>query len=137
MATMASMSLVDAEATPVTHVLYPVSNSWPLTWRERLANVPAACQVNLVMRRTTAKDEMGIEVVNLRFGLPVMESITNQNSAGYTAPSKIAYVITHDHRAIIPMRSTEQQRLNARKLFADALGNSQVIDAITKLEYPY
>lgn len=126
MSQIANITVFDGAATPVSHTLVPQSvtrdkGTVVAVWREQLASLPTEAQVTATARLTTLKNrtvraEVLVEV-------PVMETVTNQNAAGYTAAPKVAFV---DRISLIQFqhpRSTITSRRLARMLAVN-IGNN-------------
>ena len=96
MSAQANIVIFDGAATPVSHTFIPLGSSVdPIlgkvaAWREVLASVPL--YANASLQTTIKRLKSGIQRHELRFQVPVMESISGQNAAGYTAAPKVAYV---------------------------------------------
>lgn len=125
MANIANIVVFDGAATPVSHTLVPVDVSKdPSTgaivavWREQVASLPTYAQVTATARLSKSK-RSGVWNVDFRIEVPVMESISGQNSAGYTAAPKVAYVDTtgiyghyHERGSIAGRRLSRQLAVN-------------------------
>lgn len=123
MSAQASLIAFDGASTPVSHTLVALGTSVEsdgtkvAEWGERLATVPENAQVTCVSRRRKLKS--GKIQESFTVTVPVMESISGQNQAGYTAAPIVAYpetfVITHykDPRStVITARIARQLALN-------------------------
>lgn len=119
MANIANIAFYDGAATPVLHTLIPISVEKSRTngkiealWREQVATLPTYAQMEARMTLArTAKS--GVWHVTFSLGTPVMESVSGQNSAGYTAAPKVAYVNTSGFFGHYHERSTiAERRLN-------------------------
>lgn len=51
-----------------------------------------------------------------------MEAVTNQNAAGYTAPPKVAHIVTQEWVGYYHERSTQADRKLGRQLLINILG---------------
>lgn len=136
MANMADITVYDGAATPVAHVLKTVSVSRKddvieATWRENLASVPVYAQVTLTMRLSRLKS--GVYRVESKVEVPVMEAISGQNAAGYTAAPKIAYVNTVNTVGLFHERSDANGRRLVRQMANNINGNisTSVTPAVT------
>lgn len=126
MPTMADITVYDGAATPVAHVLKAVSvtrkdDVIEALWRENLSSVPVYAQVKLTMRLTRLKS--GVYRVESKVEVPVMEAISGQNAAGYTAAPKIAYVNTVSTTGLFHERSDANGRRLARQMAINIGGN--------------
>lgn len=126
MSALANLTVYDGAATPVLHTLVPI-RAWQekgaqcAEWREMIASLPTEAQVSAVTRQVTLKS--GVKRKELNVFVPVMESITNQNAAGYTAAPKVAYVDRYDIVNYSHPRSTITGRRTARMLAVNAANN--------------
>lgn len=149
MAQIADITVFDGAAPPVSHTLSAesvtrVGSVTTATWREKLATVPDEAQVYAILRIETLKS--GVRVVSLETGVPVMESINGQNSSGYTAPPKVAYIDRDVHTKYVHPRSTLHSRQISAQLARNLLNNVStttpavtvgvVADALQKLLAP-
>lgn len=96
MSSQASITAYDGAATPVNHTFYPIGNSvdeklgFVSKWREGLSGVPLYAQPRITTLLKKLKD--GKTRCEIRVEVPVMEAVSNQNAAGYTAAPKVAYI---------------------------------------------
>ena len=125
MANIANIVVFDGAAVPVSHTLVPVEVSKdPKTgatvarWREQVPNLPTYAQVTATARLSKSR-RSGIWNVDFRVEVPVMESVSGQNSSGYTAAPKVAYIDTtgiyghyHERGTIAGRRLSRQLALN-------------------------
>jgi hypothetical protein len=123
---IANITVFDGAGTPVSHTLTAISvtrkdNSVIAEWREMSATVPAYAQVRASMKLETLKS--GVYKCETRVVVPVMEAVTNQNAAGYTAAPKVAYENTFVTTAFLHQRSTVTDRRLARQILVNLLGN--------------
>lgn len=125
MSQQANITVFDGASTPVSHTLVgegvekDANGTITARWKESLPGVPDDAQVRLTM--TKRKLPSGVFRVTCQTEIPVMESISGQNSSGYTAPPKVAYVdqdttVQHSHG-----RSTVTSRRLARQLHVNIL----------------
>lgn len=95
MSSQANITVFDGAATPVSHTLVPIENrvlsdgTQFALWREQLPTLPVEAQIRIEMRKR--KLSSGVFETRTRIIVPVMESISGQNAAGYTAAPKVAY----------------------------------------------
>jgi hypothetical protein len=127
MTTQANIVVYDGASTPVAHTLKPMSNKYDeklgqvAFWRETLSNLP----INANVRCTTLEKKLknGFTRLEIRIEVPVLESVSGQNSAGYTAAAKIAYVNQSSQVLYISDRATEEERRTIRMLSVN-IGNN-------------
>jgi len=119
MSAIANLVAFDGAATPVSHTLVPISvtrsaDKVVAEYREMLASVPVYAQVRAILTLQTLKS--GVYKEELRVTVPVMETVTNQNAAGYTAAPKVAYENTMVFQGFSHQRSDITGRRLARQL---------------------
>lgn len=127
MSQQANITVFDGAATPVTHTLVGESverspqGAYVARWKESLTGVPDYAQVRL--STTKRKLPSGVFRVSARAEVPVMESVSGQNAAGYTAPPKVAYVDTVEIVGYFHERGTLAGRRLCRQLAINAAGS--------------
>lgn len=127
MSAQANIVAFDGAATPVSHTLVPVSNktdangATTLEWGERNTSLPMLAQVSARMISRKLND--GRHLVSFSTMVPVMESISGVNAAGYTAAPKVAYTVPITTTAYFPDRATPAERKLVRQLHQNILGN--------------
>jgi hypothetical protein len=126
MSAIANIAVYDGAATPVLHTLVPVSVTRDrggilAYWREQLASVPTEAQVWATMKLDTLKG--GVVRAEITVGVPVMETVTNQNAAGYTAAPKVAYMDKNVWTSFHHPRSTITSRRLCRQLLTNISNN--------------
>lgn len=126
MSTQSNITVFDGAATPVSHTLVPdgvfrEGNKMVAKWKESLASVPDYAQIRVTLTRELLPS--GIYKETVRTEVPVMETVTNQNSQGYTAPPKVAYTDTHETVGYFSQRGTNTGRRLARQLHVNLMGN--------------
>jgi len=109
----------DGAATPVQHTFIPESvirdkGEITATYREQIADVPVYAQPSVVLKMKRMGS--GVYRVSSRVSVPVMEAVGAQNSAGYTAAPKVAYVDTAESIGYFHERSTIAGRRLSRQL---------------------
>lgn len=121
MSAQANIVAFDGAATPVTHTFVPVgvtsdsqTKELIALWREALTTVPTYAQIGV--KTSERKLNNGLLRVAVQVTVPVMESVSGQNAAGYTAAPKVAYtnqitVVGNFHE-----RSTIAERRLVRQL---------------------
>jgi hypothetical protein len=127
MGQQANITVFDGASTPVTHTLVgegverTTEGSLLATWKESAAGVPDYAQIRATQSKRKLKT--GIWRVAMRAEVPVMESVSGQNSAGYTAPPKVAYTDTVELVGYFHQRSLIAGRRLARQLALNLGGN--------------
>lgn len=126
MSSIANIVVYDGAATPVAHTLVPESvtregGEIVAVYREQLASVPKYAQVWASLK--LAKLRSGVYKTEVRVVVPVMETVTNQNAAGYTAAPKVAYENTNVWSSFFHERSDISGRRLSRQLLVNIANN--------------
>jgi hypothetical protein len=127
MSQQANITVFDGAATPVSHTLVGDGvvrlndGTISASWKESLSGVPDYAQVRVTM--TKRKLPSGVFRVTSRAEVPVMESISGQNSSGYTAPPKVAYTDTVECVGFFHERGVVTGRRLARQLAVNVMGS--------------
>ncbi len=126
MSAQANIVAYDGAGTPVLHTFTPVEAFRELdvlvsSWRENLTSVPVYACPKVTSRLIRQKS--GVYRASVRVEIPVMEAVLNQNAAGYTAPPKVAHVVTQEWVGYYHERSTQADRKLGRQLLINILGN--------------
>lgn len=127
MGQQANITVFDGASTPVVHTLVgdgvfrDKDGTLRASWKESLLSVPDYAQIRAIT--TKRKLPSGITRVAVRAEVPVMESVSGQNAAGYTAPPKVAYVDTVEVVGYFHERSTVAGKRLARQLAINLAGN--------------
>jgi len=124
MSAQVNLVAYDGAGTPVIHTLAPVGVKQTVEgviaeWRELLSTVPAYANVAAVSKCKLQKN--GMWRVEFRATVPVMESVSGANAAGYTAAPKIAYSNVVSVVGYFHERSTTLERRLIRQLACNAL----------------
>ncbi len=120
MSSIADLVAFDGASTPVSHTFKALSVAKDgkrilASYRESIAGVPVYAQA----RVTVYQDEVttnGIYRNGVLVEVPVMETVTNANAAGYTAAPKVAHVVSSRHEFLTHERSDVTIRRLARQL---------------------
>jgi len=128
MSAIANIAAYDGTSgVQILHTFVPVSvsregpNKVRSQWRETGLAVPTIAQPRLDM--VLEKLKSGIYRLERRLVIPVMESISGQNSAGYTAAPKVAYENTDIYIGFFSERSDVAGRRLIRQLGVNIDGN--------------
>lgn len=136
MSAIASITIDDGQATPVSHTFNPIMSS-PATYRENgNASVPLVGQSDIQLSLVDGKNGP-VNRAKLTLRIPVLETTTGSSYAGYEAPPKIAYYMQANLTVLLPNRSTGSQRKDLRVLLKNLLSDAQVVSLIDNLEKPY
>lgn len=128
MSAQANIVAFDGAATPVSHTLVPMGagidlklGSAIVKWSEKIASLPDEAQVRATMTKQKLKN--GTTRVALNVEVPIMETVTNQNAAGYTAAPKVAFVDVIQVVGYHSPRSTVNSRRLVRQLALNIAGS--------------
>lgn len=119
MAVQSNVTVFDGANTPVSHTFGGIGvrlrgDIWEALWREYSQTLPTDACPRLSI--TLQKVKSGQNRVGVRFEVPVMESISGQNSSGYTASPKVAYVTVTELNQYSHARSSYADRKLGRML---------------------
>lgn len=125
MSAIANLIAFDGQSTPISHTFVADSvardgTTVMASYKEATAGVPDYAQGRVMIKKT--KLGSGVFRVSHRVELPVMEAINAQNSSGYTAPPKVAYVDTVEIVGFYHERSVIANRRSARQLAINIAG---------------
>lgn len=127
MSTQANIVAFDGATTPVSHTFIPIASvglgqsGWEGSWRDNNAALPIIAAPRITQKFNELKG--GIVRCETAVELPVMESVSGQNSAGYTAAPKVAHVIKEAYVTYAHERATPADRRLARQLLINVMGN--------------
>lgn len=127
MSQQANIVAFDGAATPVSHTFTPIGNSVDeklgsvSKWREGLTGVPLYANTRVTSLLKKLKD--GKTRCEIRVEVPVMESVSGQNAAGYTASPKVAYIDQVSVISYFHERSPTANRRLARMLAVNIANN--------------
>lgn len=120
MSQQANIVAFDGFGTPATHTFVgeglhrEADGTQVAEYKESLPGIPDYAQMRV--RLTKRKLKSGVFRVATRVEVPVMEAVNAQNSSGYTAAPKVAYVDTIEIVGFHHQRSTVTGRRLARQL---------------------
>lgn len=126
MSQIANITVFDGAGTPVTHSLVAIEvtkekGKTTALWREQNAALPVYAQIRATA--TFERLKSGVYKSEARVVVPVMESVSGQNAAGYTAAPKVAYENTYVTTGFFHERSDITGRRLARQIMVNLLGN--------------
>lgn len=126
MSAIANIVVFDGQATPVSHTFVAASvarlgTDVIASYKEQTAGVPDEAQGRVTVKYS--KLGSGVSRTSVRVELPVMESISGVNSAGYTAAPKVAYTDTVEVVGYYHQRSIIAGRRGVRQMAANLLNN--------------
>jgi hypothetical protein len=126
MSNIANIVAFDGAATPVSHTLLAIDVTREngvvvANYRESLAGVPVYAQPRCTLKLERLKS--GVYKSEQRTVVPVMETVSGQNAAGYTAAPKVAYENTTILGGLFHERSDSTGRRLVRQLGLNISGN--------------
>lgn len=126
MSQIANITVFDGAGTPVVHTLVAIEVTKEKgkalsLWRENNAALPVYAQIRATA--TLERLKSGVYKAEQRVVVPVMESVSGQNAAGYTASPKVAYENTFVTTGFFHERSTVVDRRLARQISLNLGGN--------------
>lgn len=137
MSAIANIVINDGKATPVAHTYNPWKTD-PASYRESISGVAQIGQGRITVTGKTATAPNGMNRVNVKLELPVLETAAaNGSFNGYIAGPGVAYTVTASVDFILPNRSSEAERKDLRVLLTNLLANANLVDSIDKLQLPY
>lgn len=105
----------DTVTTPIEYTLEPITDTPFPMWRASVANVPIDGQIRFSQQSEKLKS--GGYKMTAKLEVPVMETLgASGTSAGYTAPPKVAHVVTTIVTQFTDRRATTQDAANALKM---------------------
>jgi len=139
MASQASISINDAESTPVSHTFTPEGAGWDpkiggiaAKWVDISATAAIGYwRLGLSFKRPTGSEKN--YRVNAKTTVPVLETLSGSTLAGIVAAPSVAYVLSSETKAVLPERSTLQARKNANAIHKGFLANAAYTDAVESL----
>lgn len=126
MSAITDITVFDGAATPVSHTLKAISvvkenGLYNALWRETVSTLPTEAQVRAELKQRVLKS--GVLETRLRVVVPVMESISGQNAAGYTAAPKVAFEDAQEWVSFAHPRSTITSRRLAKQILTNLSNN--------------
>lgn len=127
MSAQANIVAFDGAATPASHTFIPLGSFQDAKlgnlarWRELLASVPLYANARVTTFDKALKS--GVSREEIRVEVPVMESVSGVNAAGYTAAPKVAYINQVSLVAYFDARATPAERRLARQLLVNISNN--------------
>lgn len=136
MSSIANLVAFDGAATPVSHTFAPIGitntgGEIEASYVETLTGVPLYASPSVKVGRSK-RLKSGVYRSIITVTVPVMESVSGQNAAGYTAAPKVAYedkiqVVQFAHE-----RSTSTSRRLVRQLTTNILNG--VLTTVTPVQ---
>lgn len=141
MSAVSTITLADAQATPVNHNFIPLGPDAKGVWwfEDQSQSTPLGYwRISLELKRTlpgaagTAASSNRVNRVKVTLHLPTLETLGTSDS-GITPPPTIAYVDRGSMEFILAERDSLQNRKDLRKMLSNLASNTQVVDMVENL----
>jgi len=142
MAARAVISLLDGQATPVTHTFSPnsgdgnVPGTSVISYEDRVGGVSVGFNRVSISTRQPSKQNRNYKVAVL-IQVPVLEVVSNSTVSGIAPAPQAAYVDTVRMEFILPERSSVQSRKDLLAYTKNLLANAVMTSSIVDLEQPW
>lgn len=144
MSAVATITLADAQATPVNHSFVPLGTDNNGVWwfEDQSASAPIGYnKISLSITRPASagagKNSAGrVARVKIGIHLPTLTTLGTSDS-GLTPPPTIQYVERFNGEFILPEESSLQNRKDVRKYLDGLLSDTGVIDMVENLRNLY
>lgn len=144
MSTVATITLPDAQGTPVNHSFVPLGTDQQGVWwyEDQSASAPIGNnRISLSISRpgnppAGASSKGRMSRVKLGIHLPTLTTL-GTSDAGLTPSPTVQYVERVNCELMLPEESSLQNRKDARKFLLGLLADAQVIDMIENLRNVY
>lgn len=137
MAAIANMTLLDGQATPVAKVFTPAKAALDSAqWSDRSSGRYIGLPTINIQSKIPVKNSPLFKV-NFSVDLPVLETITNANASGYTAPPQVAYVERVVGTVFSHARSGVQERKDICAFTSNLFKDPQFVNLVVNFEQPY
>lgn len=145
MSQLTTVTLTDAQATPVAHNFVPNGRDEKGTFwliDRSLTNAIGYWKISIEFKEpppatagTASKDRS----YRVRYGLhePIMEALSNSTASGVLPAPTVAYIPRSFMEFILPERSVLLDRQNIRKMSAGLLNDAQLLNIVQLLDRPY
>lgn len=134
MASITSIVLPDAAATPVNHTFVPDSVKGDTgNWANQAPSLPIGFET-IGATLTNPSGKSSVYRANLSMKLPVLKTTTD---SGGNSTTTVDYWMEFTGEFKIPQRSSLQNRKDLRKLVAGLLNDAQIIAIVEGLQHVY
>lgn len=142
-ATATAIVLADAQATPVNHTFNPIGKDekevfWFIDQSATNAIGFWRISVDISQPKTPQVGESSSRRVNrIMVGLhePVLETVSNNTVSGIAPAPTVSYIPRVFCEFVVPERSALLDRQNLRKMAANLLANSNIVNVVENLNY--
>lgn len=132
---MEMANIVAYDSSAAAHTFVPISitregGKVKASWREESSSIPIAAQSRIEAEAEQLKS--GVFRVYVKTVVPVMETVSGQNAAGYTAWSKVAHELTGSTTFLFSPRANTSERTFLHTLHGNVTaGRSTNLAAVT------
>jgi len=144
MSAVTSISLDDAQGTPVSHTFVPLGPDLKgVWWFEDQTGVASIGfnRISLALTRAgnpAPGSNSGDRVNRVKIGMHMPKTETlGTDGAGLTPPPTVAYIDRSITEYILPERDSLQDRKDIRKMSMNLLANAQVVAMVENLQNVY
>lgn len=143
MATATAIVLADAQATPVNHTFTPIGKDTKnVFWfvDQSAANAIGCWKISVeILQPGLAQpgQSSARRVTRVKLGLhePVLETVSNNTVSGIAPAPTVSYIPRSFHEYVMPERSASLDRKNLRKMSANLLADSNIINVVENLAF--
>lgn len=145
MPAVTSISLDDAQATPVAHSFVPLGPDQNGVWwfeDQSQASPIGYWKVSVELKRPnqpTAGESSANRVYRVKIALhePVLETVSNSTVSGIVPAPTISYTSRSFIEFVMPERSTLQNRKDLRKMMGLLIADSNIVSVVENLQNFY
>lgn len=133
MASLATLTINDGQATPVAHNFDPTGpdRNGVITYEDRSGGVPLGYPT-ITLHKQSPRGQSTVYRVKGAVNVPVLETATGTDPNGYVPGPAVAYVNRANVEFILPRRSANAERKDLRaylvNLVSDAVAQAMVED---------
>jgi hypothetical protein len=136
MASIASFSINDGLATPVSHTYTPILQEGQVSeWRDKASAVVKGWP-SVSIRHTVDDPSSDVFRVKISLAVPTLEALSS-SSSGFTPGPTLAYTTRFNAEFIVPRRATLQERKDIFAYAWQLVATGTVGAAVQNLDVPY
>lgn len=124
---IAALTVLDGQATPVSHTFSPVrvDSEGVAKYEDRISGIAIAFPTVSLSLKDPANKQTGNYKAMVKVSIPVLEQTTTVSANGINPQPTVAYTLYADVRFTIPARSLAAERANLQAYVENVL--SQVV----------
>lgn len=134
---IAPITILDGQATPVSHVFNPIETMPVPRYARNGVNVPVIGTEGLKITTKRAGTANGVNKVDVELWVPVLEQPTGGTSSGYVAAPGVAHELRFKGTFFCHQRSDKAGRKDLRVMSSNVMISAAVAAAVDDLEAPY